>query len=376
MQKMFRHVLILSIGCTVVALLATPIASSAQATPPYAQTVIVSSVPGNPTASGQNLLNAIASINGASQNNRWLLKVEPGVFDVGTTAFQMKAWVDVEGSGRKQTTIRGSGQAFQTDFTIGVVQGANNTEMRQLTVSCLPTEERPDCLTIANFQASPSFLQMNVTTTTAAGSGARWGFRNTQASPQYDQVTITVANGSNNYGIVNSAGSAPTIRRSFIKVVTADGTNDGILDRESGYAALVEDTTIQVRTGGTCHGIRNIGGGGSVPPLVLRRVTMLVDGGTSGNYGVLGQAPQDVRVEHSNITVYGGNGVGLRNQVSGSAITVTHSELVGAQVLVEADTVNIGSTWLRGGGAVTGFVNERCAAVYTNQLTFFPSTCP
>jgi hypothetical protein len=246
--------------------------------------------------------------------------------------------------------------------------------MRELTVTCVPTVDRPSCITVANYQTSPRFVRMDVTTTTDAGTGSRWGFRNTQASPTYDQVTVTVANGFNNYGIVNGFGSSSKIRRSFIKVVTADNENDGILNLDGGSATLVEDTTIQVRTGVRCHGIRDLESGVPVAPLVLRRVDMLVDGDTSGSYGVLG-GRQILVIEHSRLDVRGSNGYTIQKQ-NEYAVTVTHSELIGSQVIAEANTVNIGTSWLRGGGAITGFTTERCAAVYTNNFTFFPSTCP
>jgi hypothetical protein len=121
-----------------------PVVASAQATSPYVRTVIVSPTPGSPSASGQTLLQALASINGAGSLDRWLVKIEPGVYDVGTTPVQMKSWVDMEGSGIGETLIRGIGQADETfSFVEGVLKGTQFTELRDLTVECVATAANP-----------------------------------------------------------------------------------------------------------------------------------------------------------------------------------------------------------------------------------------
>src|SRR5438105_2473150 len=54
----------------------------------YTRTIVVS--PGaTPSAGGTALLNALAGISGASSSNPYLVKLEPGVYDVGTTAVSM-----------------------------------------------------------------------------------------------------------------------------------------------------------------------------------------------------------------------------------------------------------------------------------------------
>ncbi len=60
---------------------------------------MVGPVEGDPAASGTALLNALSGITGASEANPYLLKVEPGVYDLGTGTLRMKSFVDIEGSG-------------------------------------------------------------------------------------------------------------------------------------------------------------------------------------------------------------------------------------------------------------------------------------
>ena len=63
----------------------------------YKRTVVVSPV-GTSAENGQALLNALAGIT-ASAADPYLLKLEPGVYDLGASPLTMKQYVDVEGSG-------------------------------------------------------------------------------------------------------------------------------------------------------------------------------------------------------------------------------------------------------------------------------------
>ena len=66
--------------------------------PTYKRTVVVSPV-GTDTENGTALRNALASITGASADNPYLVYVEPGTYDVGSTPLAMKEGVNVEGAG-------------------------------------------------------------------------------------------------------------------------------------------------------------------------------------------------------------------------------------------------------------------------------------
>jgi hypothetical protein len=97
----------------------------------YTRTVIVSPT-GTPSENGTALKNALSGITDASETNPYLLKIEPGVYDLGAApGLVMKPWVDVEGSGEGVTTLTATGGVPWTDAT---VQGASNAELRFLTV--------------------------------------------------------------------------------------------------------------------------------------------------------------------------------------------------------------------------------------------------
>jgi hypothetical protein len=71
---------------------------------------------------------ALASITTASATNRYLVKVLPGVYDVGEGAIHMQPYVDMEGSGEGVTVLRGCGSPQ------AVIWAAGNSEIRSLTV--------------------------------------------------------------------------------------------------------------------------------------------------------------------------------------------------------------------------------------------------
>src|SRR5829696_8493450 len=84
MYKIRVLVIVLSVfGCV---LLNSSVASA------QIRTVLVSPVPGNPIASGTALQNALAGISSPSDTNRWLLKIEPGVYDIQSGSLTMRPW--------------------------------------------------------------------------------------------------------------------------------------------------------------------------------------------------------------------------------------------------------------------------------------------
>lgn len=121
------------------------------------RTVVVSPIPGDPAASGAALVAALDAVADASVGNPWLVKLEPGVYDLGGHSLAMKPFVDIEGSGEIVTRITGSSNG-------GTVRGANHAELRNLTV-----ESSAGNAAIANVGASPRLTRV---TATAGGGSA------------------------------------------------------------------------------------------------------------------------------------------------------------------------------------------------------------
>ena len=96
----------------------------------YSRTIVVSPGP-TEAASGQALLDAIAGISGNSATNTFLVKLEPGIYELGTTPLVTKPFVDIEGSGPLMTVIRSSGSSSTTQ---GTVMLGTQVELRLLQV--------------------------------------------------------------------------------------------------------------------------------------------------------------------------------------------------------------------------------------------------
>ena len=98
----------------------------------YVRTVVVSpvlvgGVP-DPVASGTALLAALDGIIGASDADPWLIKIEPGIYDLGTDTLSMKPYVHIEGSGEEVVTTITSASETGTVVFDGVANpgGLNN----------------------------------------------------------------------------------------------------------------------------------------------------------------------------------------------------------------------------------------------------------
>ena len=129
----------------------------------YRRTVVVSPV-GTRLENGTALLAAPAGIVDASASKLYLLKIEPGVYDLGTGELVMKQHVDIEGSGESVITVTSVGSA-STDT--GTVVGADNAELHFLTVE--NTGGNTEAIAIRNLSAAP-----RLTFVTAIASGSSY----------------------------------------------------------------------------------------------------------------------------------------------------------------------------------------------------------
>lgn len=86
----------------------------------------------NPAANGLELLDALTFLGSVSPSpgaaNPWLVSLEAGLYDVGSTQVALLPYVDLEGAGEATTRIRG-GDTFSP-----IVLGADHSEIRFLTV--------------------------------------------------------------------------------------------------------------------------------------------------------------------------------------------------------------------------------------------------
>jgi len=313
----------------------------------YVRTLIVNPVPGNALASGANLLAAMESIADASAANRYLVKLEPGDFDLGPGELQAKPFVDIEGSGEASTRIIGHGAPSSTHATL---QGATDCEIRFLTI-----ENRGGASisqAVRNQDASLSFLHVTVR---VSGYGDGVGMHNIDSAPRLLSTTILVepAPGSYAYGILSESPIVVTDPPSLTAV-------DSVIEvRGTSYVYGVwsSNTSPNIRGGR----IAAFGGGATavytswLGSVHLEDIDIIAETGPSSSVGVNNQGSGHPRLHNVRVRARGG--------ASGYVAGVVTN---GGDIEIEDSTILADST---GGSSTLGMDNEGTnARIYRSTI--------
>jgi hypothetical protein len=342
------------------------------------RTVLVSPVPGDPVGSGTALRNALAgSISSPSSTNRWLLKVEPGIYDIGTTSLPMRSWVDIEGSGIGVTTIRGSVDSSSD----GTVNGANNAELRLLTVEA---QSSNFSIAMANMAAAPRLYRLKLIATAVNA----WGIRNIDGSaPLIEECEIVVTSTSTSSSFATGilfkgfppAGVRSSILRSTIAVSGA-ATNYGVNMLNAQTVTLIRDSRMDVVGGTTTYGIAAAPNGPWLGQenLQIRDSEISSAGGSSASYGIKLEAGTSVALDINNSKVWGHvapTTYGLQ-QNGFFPVVLQGSSVVGFTKTIDSvSNVSVASTLLNGGPATaSGWIG--CMGVWDENAVFYANSCP
>ena len=307
---------------------------------PYHNVIVVAKSGGDYSS----VQKALSSIGDNSPTNRYLVWVAPGIY---TETVTMKQYVDIEGAGEMSTRI------VNTSGTGGaILLGASNAELRYLTV-----ESKGANLTAAilNANASPSLLHVTVICSPLAGNGTGTG--NTDGtSPDIAQF----------FGIRNTGGSAPVMVDVTVSA-TVGLSALGYAMYNDGSSPTMKDVTISIAGGN----IINYGVYNNNSSVTMKDVTISTLGGT-GNYGVYNN--------NSSLTMKDGTvtstGTGISNYGAGS-VTIDDSTITTPSTTIYNSTsyvTHVGASKLEGGPVSGSLVT--CAAVYDENYTFYPNTCP
>jgi hypothetical protein len=234
---------------------------------------------------------ALATITTASQANPYLIKVAPGVY---ADTVVMKPYVDIEGSGELTTKITQIGSSLATT---GTVVGANNAELRFLTVE--NTGGAANATAIYNPAAAPRLTHITVT---ASGGTTNYGVGNyTNASPAMTNVTANVSGGTTNYGVYNNV-SSPTMTN--ISATVSGGTTNYAVFNNTGSSPTMFNVSATASGGTTTVGVYNQN---SSSP-TMTNVTANASGASSTNYGVYNYTSCSPVMTVVSATVSGGTG--------------------------------------------------------------------
>lgn len=98
----------------------------------FGRVLVVGADPADPGGNCDALQAALAGTTDNDASNRYLLYLEPGIYDCGTVFVQMKPFIDLQGSGQGVTEITGNSVGV-----FGVVNMVADTELSDLTVTNL-----------------------------------------------------------------------------------------------------------------------------------------------------------------------------------------------------------------------------------------------
>ncbi len=237
-----------------------------------------------------------------------LLKIVPGIYDIGTESVHMQGGIDIEGSGENTTVIQGNIDSYMA----GVVIGSSNAEIRLLTVQNVGGNNSSS---VAIYNAFSSTQISNITAVSSA-IGAAHGIYNFTSSPVISNSRISASGGTQyTAGIFNYGASSPVVSNTDINVTGAGPTF------------------------GVSYGVNNYCGGDCKPVLINVNIT---SGGGSYNVGIwnFNATPS---IEKTKIITGGGTGIVASN----STVRVDNSIINGG---VNSDS---SSTVLIGGSRVT-----------------------
>jgi hypothetical protein len=196
--------------------------TSAQLQRAYTKTLVVSPR-ATAVTSGNALKNALAGISGASASNRFLVKVEPGIYDMGSSKLQMKEFVDIEGSGIGATTLtRSSG----LDWFDGTVAGATNSELRFLTVE--NTGGGDQSVAIVAQDINPFSVRWVTAKASGGDENAAILVHGDGAHADLYGSSFTATGGTNAFGVYYSGGCSATMDLVEVNASGASTNNWGV----------------------------------------------------------------------------------------------------------------------------------------------------
>lgn len=270
------------------------------------------------------------SDNGPSQP--YLVKIEPGTYDLGSEPLAMKPYVDVEGSGELSTIITATGA------TPGVVVAASNSELRFLSVRGTAAPA------LVSVETSPRYTHVTATST---GGSFNYAIEINSGAPSLTSVTGSGTGGSQTAGLVNFGnGSNVTITDSSFSGSGAASVNIGLLTY--GGTDTTSSSVLTANGGSFAVGLRVYNGSHS-----LANVTASGSGAAEA-YGLF--------------SGYKGNT---------PTVTVNQSRLSGGtnSIYVFGGAARIGASQLTGDSAVFAPAVITCAASYNGSFAELTPSC-
>jgi hypothetical protein len=325
----------------------------------YVRTIVVTHT-GDATTSGAALITAVNNISDNGVFTPYLVRLEPGVYNIGSSLLQMKSYVDIEGWGQNATFITATRGGSSLLSSSAAVAGALNSELRNLTINNTASS---GSTSIAFFATGNGTLRLrDVTINSTGGTSRSYGIYATTSNVKLFLFNCTVtATGVGNFGGASGVGigqsATVSILASRIRGTSPAGTMSetmGVNSNASGGTLIVDGSTI-VGSGGatTLYAVAMVLGTATISNSVLSvdtnasRIALSV--GSSTNF------PPTVKVSNSQLLC----------GVAGSTNALSAAKGVDS-------TLRIGASQLD--GATTGV--PTCVHVYDSNFADLNDTCP
>jgi hypothetical protein len=304
----------------------------------------------------------------------------------------MKQFVDIEGAGENLTKITFPGS---DPSLAGTVSGANNAELRFLSVENTGGTDSATAISVPNWKlfSGGSLSVRHVTATASGASSSNYGIYSSYSSVLLNDVRATASGGVHNYGVAAYDSSSVTMTNVTVFGVFGSFLNHGVFIQDSDVS--MTHVTATAQGGNQSNGIMDTnssvdmndvsagGSGGSEVsvgisnnnPLSNIRMNNVTAGAVgTASYGVYNW---NATLNISNSTIKGGE-IGIFNE-HGSIVTVQSSQVAGglhsAYNTDSQSLLEMGGSYLYGGPvSVSG--TSVCAGNYDENYTFFASTCP
>jgi hypothetical protein len=403
--------------CTLLALALFYTVPVTAQTPPYARTSIVVSG-ATPAGNGTNLLAALAAITTASAANPWLLKVEPGLYDLGTSQLIAKSYVDIEGSGLGVTVLTSAAQGNGGPGATVLVNTGIKSELRELTVKNtsagmgrglyvvsddfrlrrvnvdVDTVDQSVAVEIVNSSPALSEVSVQIKTGRWGATGVAFWSSNSKvedlsvrisssnsdavgvsvggtSSPSLNRIAVNLQGSLTAFGVVFGGGD-PLLANCEIRVSGGSTLNTGIFAKNAG-TAHVRDCFVSVQ------GLEARGADAQSPAILQIRGTTMSAVSSGRAWGLFNEGAQ-MSVASSEIRGIGTSfGVGAFN-INGTSITqIDGSTLEGSTNgginATLGDRISIRASKLIGSVPTSGVGGYTCIGAYNGAYAALSSAC-
>lgn len=225
--------------------------------------------------------------------NPCLLKVMPGIYDLGSGTLSMQAHIDIEGAGENSTLIT---SATSTGIPSGgTVCGANNSEIRLLTIASTGLAGTG----ITNNGTSPKLTNITVTVTGVGSQGVRGIWNGAGSSPDIDNVTVNVSGATATVvtGIFNAGG--PMVMNNVAVTLSGNLGEEYGIDNSSASSILMNNVTVTISVNLYGVAVRN-----SASSVVIRNSAFIAMGGVNAT-GIYNQSASSLILENTTVAARG-----------------------------------------------------------------------